>query len=56
MFIQYLTINQDTLKIDLERAWQQILIDTVGYIQTACAGIVVLSYYIEYRANLKFAI
>ena len=36
--------------------WQDVLIDTVGYIQTSCALIVVVSYYIEYRANIKFII
>ena len=59
MFISYLKIISDadgneTTGYDMK--WQKVLLDGTGYIQTGCAAVVVISYYIEYRANLKYLI
>ena len=54
MFISYMVVNEQTGEEQMEKEWQQMVVLMVGYIQTVVAGVVVVSYYIEYRANFIF--
>jgi len=56
MFIFFLTIDKNTGVIKFNSYSQSLISLWVGIMQTTIAGIVVLSYYIEQRANLKHKI
>jgi len=54
LFINYLTVNDEINKTEMEEAWQNLAVRLVGYAQSAVAAVVVLSYYIEYRSNFIY--
>lgn len=56
MFIFFLEVDLNTRDIDFMREWQSIVAMWVGNMQTTIAGIVVISYYLEYRAILKLKV
>jgi type III secretory pathway lipoprotein EscJ len=56
MFILFLVYDSESKKLKLNDAKLQMLQNTLSMIQTIVAAVVVLSYYTEYRANLKFTI
>jgi hypothetical protein len=56
MFILFLEYKKDLNKLQLTYPYQVMLQNTISMIQTIVAAIVVMSYYMEYRASLKYLI
>jgi hypothetical protein len=56
MFILFLEYKPSIDKLQLAFAYQVMLQNTISMIQTIVAAIVMMSYYLEYRANLKYQI
>ena len=54
LFITYLEVNEDLGTTGFDEEWKGLFVTFVGYVQSAVAAIVVLSYYIEYRANFMY--